>query len=389
MATPFLWTNQWAFSMIIALVIFVWQGCRQAQYIDEKDKWEIRFNIMEASEIVHVMADCELAQHNQTIVGSKQQNLAETCLMFSTALAVMAKKYDLERTRQSRTAIPTTATKAAKVSGSTVNLDSLALACQEAVYLGFRQLVGTQSNFGGTADLTEASIALLALVAKNPAVRERHRYQADVYGLDLPVQIIDQALQAAKKVVDDEAHEQAMAEIQRKACLLLGALAEGDPDLAQLLVGEGAIEIILNGLHWYQFHAHVANWGLWALFILCYEYAPNKVVFVEAGGLSKVLRVMKNCAENTEVARHGTALLFDLLRQPDLDTKPVVPPRLDLARIRQEALIAELHPVLIQAMEMHSSCMEIMMMGREILMGTGYEGQIPMVATPEPDASDL
>eukprot|EP00977_Amphora_coffeiformis_P001799 scaffold353_cov185-Amphora_coffeaeformis.AAC.27 len=320
---------------------------------------------MEAADIVGTMVDCETRQGQQGGVGGDgdENYIRESRIILSTGLAALAKKYNSVR-------IPKDGdTKGSN--NSNPQVDGLALLCQEAVYIGFRCFLDGNKNM----DIIAASIALLALIAKNARVRERHRYEADVYGIDVPVQIIRQGFEIAKEIEDDEPKEQEAAEVQRKSCLLLGALAEGDSDLAQLVAGEGGIEVIMNAARWYRCHDELCGWALWALFILCFEYPPNKTVFVKGDGVPLTIDIMRNCRESLEVARHGVALIFDLMREnPET--------RLDVWQIRKAALAAGLHDVLVKAMEEHTDTMDIMMMGSEILVGTGYEGEIPTFSPP-------
>lgn len=354
-ATPFLWNRQWGTAAAVIFAIMFWQGCKMANQIDERDKWMIRFGIMSVEDIVQTLANVETQQQQEP--RDDNERLGTNRNIVSTGLSALAKKYDEQKRKWDE-----------KTSGSKANpqIDQLALHCQEASYIGFRYFLDSDANMV----LCEASIALLALIAKNEAVRERHRYEADVYGLDTPVKIIRQALDMAKDIQDDHQKEQEAAEILRKSCLFLGALAEGNPDLAQLIAGEGGIDVIANAARWYRYHSHVGNWALWALFMLCYEYPPNKHVFVESGGVSLVIQILRNCPESIEVARHGVALIFDMMREnPDV--------KLDKWRIRQDALSSGLHPVIVNVMEKNSTAMDIMMMGSEILVGTGYKGEVP------------
>jgi hypothetical protein len=215
-----------------------------------------------------------------------------------------------------------------------------ALLCQDAAYIGFR-------TFDNDDEVVEASFAILALVAKVDVVRERHLYQADLYGLDGPITCAQHALLRAQEytrsrslqkknenqipfdLVDDysstvvqstngnhhtitnslgswaksvEAHQ---AELQRKGCLFLGALTDGNADIARLVSNEGGIDHVLATLDWFRFHSEVANWGLWALFTFLYENRINQVKLVEAGGVRIIIQTLNNILDSQEVARHG------------------------------------------------------------------------------------
>jgi hypothetical protein len=108
---------------------------------------------------------------------------------------------------------------------------------------------------------------------------------------------------------------------------------------------------------------------------------------------------MRNCPETMLVARHGIALTFDLMREPEIKESLQV----DVWKVRKQALDAGMHDVLVKVMNevsgaahtglsmqlclteplllssrsQHSGTMDIMMMGSEILAGTDYNGALP------------
>ena len=97
-------------------------------------------------------------------------------------------------------------------------------------------------------------------------------------------------------------------------------------------------------------------------------------------GTAITMECLRNgCPHVTAVQRHGMALLFDLLREPEkaLDDDGH---HYDVWKLRQAAVAAGLHEVLLQAMEDHHShdqAMDIWMMSQELLVGTNYQGEIP------------
>lgn len=235
--------------------------------------------------------------------------------------------------------------------------------CQEAAYSIFRM-------YSNDDEAVAAAISLNALVAKDEQVRERHLHEADVYGFNVPIDAMKSALKRGKDVTVEK-EERLSAELQRKACLMLGALADNDSEIAAKIVEEGGLEAILDALQWYRFHEAVVNWGLWAVFVLCYEHAGNKQELIRLSGIPAVCLVMKNNPDALEVSRHGTAILFDLLRDAHDDSLSRV------AQVRKIALNAGLHDVLVNAMNEFDTSMEIVMMGQEMLVATGYQGEIP------------
>lgn len=94
---------------------------------------------------------------------------------------------------------------------------------------------------------------------------------------------------------------------------------------------------------------------------------------VRSSGLSTVCQSMKNVPDSLEVARHGTAILFDILRATQITEDS----QFDPWEVRRLAMAAGLHDVIYNAMIEHSEAVDIMMMGQEILIGTDFPGQIP------------
>jgi hypothetical protein len=92
---------------------------------------------------------------------------------------------------------------------------------------------------------------------------------------------------------------------------------------------------------------------------------------------------MRNCPDSIDVARHGIAILFDLMRQDNDALVSKKADGLDVWKIRNQALAAGLHPVLARAVQQFGDqAMDIKMMGGEILTGTNFQGDISL-ATPQ------
>jgi len=103
---------------------------------------------------------------------------------------------------------------------------------------------------------------------------------------------------------------------------------------------------------------------------------------------------MENLAGGSlEVARHGMAILFDILQQQQIQqpsdqqhkdipldstyTAAVQTLQLQAPQIRIACMAAGLHAATVKAMQGHCHTMDLMLMGQEILVGTGYEGEVP------------
>lgn len=304
--------------------------------IKESEKQVIRYTIFNPEDII---GELEMLEESRQV----DENSQSQCM---ASLAALAKKYN-NKHDNTRASLP--------------------LLCQQAAYICLRL-------FPEDDDIVAGAISLLALIAKNNQVRQRNKFQADEYGLDRPIVALKKALERAKKE-EDETKEELLAEIQRKGALLLGALADGDKefDLPIKIVEEDGLELILDAANWFRLHQDVANWTLWAVFIICYEHLRNKVQLVRLAGITTVCELMKNNPNCLEVNRHGVAILFDLMREGNEEDGV----KWDPWEVRKLALAAGLHTVVLNAMTEFSDSMDIMMMGQEMLIGTGYRGDIP------------
>ena len=218
------------------------------------------------------------------------------------------------------------------------------------------------------------SISLLALVAKNAMVRERFIHQSDDYGLNRPIYVLKKVIQRAREE-EDESKEAFLAEILRKGCLFLGAISSDGQNLGlpSIIVSEGGLELILEAANWFRLHEDVSNWALWAIFTLCYDNLSIKAELVRSKGIQVICRLMKNNPTSLEVNRHGTALLFDLMRENHEENTGAWNPW----EVRKIAIASGLHNLVLSAMNEFSDSTDIVMMGQEILVGTNYRGEVP------------
>ena len=238
-----------------------------------------------------------------------------------------------------------------------------------------------------------------ALCAKCDSVRKRHLKNKESYELRLPISIMHSSLQRSKNIEEEE-KEQLAAEIQRKGCIFLGGLSDGNKNLASHIVQCGGLECILESLDWFRYHLYVINWSLWSIFNLCYDHMGNKGELIRLDGVGKICRAMKNVLANQDeeqkdsniddkdyhdvedeedhldIARHGIAILFDLLRY-DAKSSSNSTSSFNFIHARRVALNAGLHDVLVIAMKRFSDNTQIMMMGQQMLIATGYMGEIP------------
>jgi hypothetical protein len=331
--------------------------------IPKDEQLQIQYNIWSAADVLNDVQRQQTAtslRQQQEEADATKEELDRFRMAVLAALAALVRKYNkLQQDTQQQ-----------HPGKNDCSKQDLPLLCQQIVYIGL-------SKFGDKDDeVVAASFALLALVATSEVVRERHLQHADTNGLDVVVLCMTRALERAKEYRHPK-DELESAELQRKACLMLGALSNGNDEMGRQVVSEGGLQAMLAALSWYRYHEQLANWALWAVFIICCGNPTNKAAVVELGGVPLVLQAMKNNPDSIEVARHGIAIIFDLLREQD--------GQLDIWKIRNVALTAGLHQVILLAMNQvsaDSTGVDIMMMGREILAGTGYtDGPIPEPTT--------
>jgi hypothetical protein len=346
MGFPLVFGGRWYLGITCLLLGLLSALCHAMDQIAEEDKHDIRYNNMDAADISEELEELEKAIKSVTS-NKKRDTFLKTRLKFLTAMEILAKKTCRAKKRKGQ-----------------YHPHEIECICQEAAYGAFRL-------FPDDDELVASALSLHALVAKDLEVRQRHVHEADVYGLNVPIDAMKRAMAKAQSVENPtEKLEQRSADLQRKACLLLGALADGDSDIATKVVDEDGLEAIMNALGWYRYHEEVTNWALWATFILCYDHDGNKKELIRLGGVQLICQAMVNIPDSIEVARHGIATLFDVLREvPESPT--------DMAKIRKIAINAGLHGAVRNAMDEFPDSMEIMMMAQEMLIATGYTGEIP------------
>jgi hypothetical protein len=334
-------------------------------------------------------------------------------------LAAMAKRYSDTQAKKSR---PKINTKERRKQQHLSKQDSINLTKAQDERLCFDAAMVVLTLYPDQDEAASSSLALLALVAKNDAVRSHFIKPTDISSDDkkhtsskssnddknneskkniksaTPLKTCIEAMkeslertkrrtkpssnngEASKTQEDDDSGtdtatviEQRAADLQRKGCLLLGALADDHPEVATNVVGDGGLEAILAAVDWFRLHEDVCNWGLWAIFVLCYSHMQNKHVLIQEGGLERVCRIMKDIPESMEVQRHGVAILFDVLREAPTQSSNVQ----GVAKVRLVALNAGLHEALVSGMTAHPFNIEIHMMSLQMLAATGFQGEVP------------
>lgn len=340
----------WYLGILCVFIAFGTALFNAMQQIAEEDKLNIRYNNMEAPDISDELNKLEKTLKQINNKETKPSQDVKIRLQFLTALEVLAKKVSRVVARKGR-----------------YHPHEIECTCQDAAYITYRL-------FPDDDELLASALSLHALVAKDSEVRQRHLYEADIYGLNVLIRAMRQSMTRAKNLENPpEAIEHRSADLQRKACLLLGALADEDSDMATRIVDEDGLDAIFAVLQWYRYHEEVANWALWATFILCYDHSSNKAELFKLGGIHLICQVMVNIPDSLDVARHGIATLFDLLREiPESSSY--------IAQIRKIAINAGLHGAVCSAMDEFPNSMEIMMMSQEMLIATGFKGDIPQYA---------
>ena len=386
-------SGRWFYGLLLVTTGFVFAICNSAMdQLHEEDKQEIRYNIMEASDVVLELGEWEKAikvhhdkrESSESNKNDEEEVVPKARIHFVAGLEALAKKYGnrKQQQQQQQTVMEQHRRNATErgtdksFSPSSTRYHQFELLCQQAAYGAYRTFPDNDDQ------VVAAALSTHALVSKDSEVRQRHLFEADTYGLNLPVECMRASLQRAKEETNEDKEQQA-AELQRKACLLLGALGDGNAEIATKIVEEDGLEAVLDTLNWYRYHEDVVNWALWAVFILSYENPSNKVKTVELGGVPIIVQALRNVPGCLEVARHGIAILFDLLRE---DSSSPSSQQLDIWTIRKSALAAGLHQAVLESMESHSSVIDIMMMGQEILSGTNFQGSAPQY---QPNSKDV
>jgi len=346
---PLLLSGQYLLGL---LTIFFALALAVSQGVTEADKLKIRFDALSAENILDELN--KLSETNVVDEAGKGNTLRKTPMndeetrikQYVEGLSALGRKYSKSSDKH-----------------------KFSLSYQQFAFT-------TMRLYPENDDIIAGSVSLLALVAKDPQVRKRFKYKPDEFGLNRPITVLRNLLDRAKKE-DDEKKEETLAEIVRKGCLFLGAVCNEGQDigLSSVVVSEGGVELILDAANWFRFHEDVANWALWALFTLSYDQLAVKVHLLRLQGIQSICGLMKNNPTSLEVNRHGTALLFDLLRENQTTSTNGL--TWDPWEVRKIALASGLHDRLLSTMNEFSDSNDIMMMGQEMLIGTGYRGDIP------------
>mmetsp|Transcript_18336 Transcript_18336/g.37649 ORF Transcript_18336/g.37649 Transcript_18336/m.37649 type:complete len:374 (+) Transcript_18336:76-1197(+) len=331
-------------SILLALVLAGSQG------VTEADKIEIRFNALTPENLLDDLqklaeTDFDKAIGKKNTSRKTHLNDGETRIKYYVeGLSALGPKYSKSNDK-----------------------DKLSLRYQQLAF----KIIGL---FPQNDQIIAGAISLLALIAKDPRVRKRFKYQTENYGLNIPIFVLKKVLERAKEE-NDEAKEELLAEILRKGCLFLGAMCNDDKDLglSSVVVSEGGLELILEAAKWFRLHEDFSNWALWAVFTLSYDQRSVKAELVRLQGIQTICGLMENNPTSLEVNRHGTALLFDLLRE-NQNTDGIT---WDPWEVRRIALASGLHDRLLCAMNAFADSRDIIMMGQEMLIGTGFRGDIP------------
>jgi hypothetical protein len=324
------------FSIVLALAISA-----SELFTNESDKLEIRFNILTPEALITELEQLPEIENND------EEKLIE---YYVEGLSALGRKYNNSNRSDRKD-------------------DKLSLLYLQLAYSTIRLYPENDQIVAG-------SISLLALIAGNKSVRRRFKYQEEDYGLDKPIIVLKKALIRAKRE-KDETKEELLAEILRKGCLFLGAACNNDEDdlhLSSIIISEGGLELILETGNWFRLHEDVSNWVLWAIFTLCYDQIFIKLRLIKEQGIQTICTLIENNRTSLECNRHGIALLFDLLRE-NQSTEGI---EWDPWEIRKIALSSGLHKIVLSAMDEFTDSVDIMMMGQEMLIGTGFRGNIPI-----------
>eukprot|EP00956_Cyclotella_meneghiniana_P011699 scaffold16470_cov61-Cyclotella_meneghiniana.AAC.10 len=181
----------------------------------------------------------------------------------------------------------------------------------------------TKSNIDdGMLKLETALYALKSYPRHDKEVKDDSNnkdYHYNNNNLQFIIDTLQSSLSRAKTVdAPFEKDERLSAEIQRRGCLFLGKIiadcSSADYDTARnAVVEKGGLNLVIDAVSWYRFHAGVCKWGLWAAFHICYDKLEYQACFVNHNGIQAVCESIKN-NDSVDVTRHGIAILFDILR---------------------------------------------------------------------------
>ena len=256
---------------------------------------------------------------------------------------------------------------------------NITIICQKAAYSVLSLSSIHEENYNDNDDriMCEA-ISLLAIIAQEECVRRRTFVQyPDTYGPHIPIQIMRKSLRRTQTEMSPHREDELFAaEIQRKSCLYIGAIINSKNDknkqeiAIQIAIDNQGLQSIMDAMDWFRCHTQVIHWALWAIFNLSYENRVVQKEFIRLGGLSRVCRSLERMPKEREIVRHSVATLFDLLRQDENDHN-----HHDVFRIRTMAVHSGVHDAIYNAIIHHTTCPDIYVMGQQILMGTGYQGE--------------
>ena len=250
------------------------------------------------------------------------------------------------------------------------------LICQKAVYTVLS--LASISDDGDDDRIMCEAISLLAIIAQEKCVIRRTFVQnPDTYGPHIPIQIMRKSLRRTQREMSPHREDELFAaELQRKSCLYIGAIINSKDDknkeeiAIKIAIDNQGLLSIMEAMDWFRCHTQVIHWALWALFNLTYENRVVQREFIRLGGISRVCRSLERMPKEREIVRHSIATLFDLLRQDENDQN-----HHDIFRIRTMAIHSGIHNSIYNAIIHHTSCPDIYVMGQQILMGTGYQGE--------------
>mmetsp|Transcript_22105 Transcript_22105/g.28628 ORF Transcript_22105/g.28628 Transcript_22105/m.28628 type:complete len:380 (-) Transcript_22105:110-1249(-) len=207
---------------------------------------------------------------------------------------------------------------------------------------GWDHLLTALKTFPDSKEVAIWVFSAMTFLAKVDAVKKQ---VGDEGGLNTIICTMEKCLEAGKQCEIKETEDaRATAEMylntQKRGCMALGQIVDGQPKLQTAAVDEGGLDVVLECMQWYRDHGELQQWALWAILQLTFEHPANRVYLLKKGGMRLVLDSLKNHAQARKVQCQGLGVVMSSFQLADgIDTSLVCKLAMNdgLEKIAQEA----------------------------------------------------